>query len=74
MTTSNAAQELRFDVDGMTCAHCQKAITDEVGKVAGVATVNVDLDDALVTVRGAELAEQVVRDAIFLAGYEARLR
>lgn len=66
--------QLRFDVDGMTCAHCREAISDRVLDVAGVASVDVDLDAALVTVRGEELAEQVVREAIALAGYDARLR
>ncbi|MCW2928349.1 MAG: putative metal binding protein [Thermoleophilia bacterium] len=76
MTTAPTprADELHFDVDGMTCAHCERAIDGEVRKLANVSSVDVDLDAALVTVRGEELAEQVVRDAILLAGYEARLR
>lgn len=66
--------ELSFDVEGMTCSHCERAITDEVCKVDGVTDVQVDLGDTLVTVRGEELVEQVVRDAILLAGYDARRR
>ena len=71
---AHTSDQLRFDVDGMTCTHCSEAITGRVLDVEGVASVDVDLDAALVTVRGEELAEQVVREAIALAGYDARLR
>ncbi|WZH35319.1 MAG: cation transporter [Microbacterium enclense] len=30
-------------VDGMTCAHCVRAVTDELNAVEGVTVVNVDL-------------------------------
>ena len=32
-----------FAVDGMSCGHCVKAITDEVSSVPGVSAVQVDL-------------------------------
>ena len=69
-----AGQELRYTVDGMHCANCERAINGEVSRVAGVQDVDVDLLDSLVTVRGEELVEQVVRDAILQAGYTAYLR
>lgn len=65
---------IRFDVDGMSCGGCRDAITEQVQRIEGVNAVDVDIDAALVTVRGEELAEQVVRDAILLAGYDARMR
>lgn len=71
---THRTDKLEFHVDGMTCTHCERAIDDEVRKLANVSSVDVDLDAAMVTVRGEELAEQVVRDAILLAGYESRLR
>lgn len=58
----------------MSCSHCEQAITAEVGELAGVRDVEVDLEEGLVTVTGEQLAEQVVREAIALAGYDARLR
>lgn len=58
----------------MSCSHCEQAITAEVGELAGVRDVDVDLEEGLVTVTGEQLAEQVVREAIALAGYDARLR
>ena len=71
--TTTGTRELRYDVDGMTCAHCQRAIDSEVSGVDGVSDVDVDLDAATVTVRGEDLVEQVVREAILLAGYRATL-
>ena len=36
--------ELTYVVAGMSCEHCRVAVTEEVGKVAGVRDVDVDLD------------------------------
>ncbi|WP_295779454.1 heavy metal-associated domain-containing protein [uncultured Microbacterium sp.] len=38
---ASTTQELR--VDGMTCAHCVRAVTDELNAVPGVRVVDVDL-------------------------------
>ncbi|MFJ4038496.1 heavy-metal-associated domain-containing protein [Microbacterium sp. NPDC090007] len=40
-TAAPASQELR--VEGMTCAHCVRAVTDELNAVEGVEVVDVDL-------------------------------
>lgn len=37
-------------VDGMSCAHCVKAVTSAVGALQGVASVAVDLQEKTVTV------------------------
>ena len=39
-----------YTVTGMTCGHCVKAVTEEVGKLDGVTGVDVDLDSGRVTV------------------------
>jgi copper ion binding protein len=39
-----------FQVQGMTCGHCERAITQEIGRVAGVRSVVVDLPTGAVTV------------------------
>ena len=67
-----APRELRFVVAGMTCEHCRAAITQEVGRVAGVTSVEVDLDARLVTVRGSALDGAAVVAAIDEAGYEGK--
>ena len=33
-----------FAVAGMTCAHCVHAVSEEIGALAGVTDVSVDLD------------------------------
>jgi copper chaperone len=62
--------ELRYTVPGMHCAHCTAAVKAEVCKVAGVASVDVDLDAKLVVVRGEGVSDDAVRAAIDEAGYE----
>ena len=61
--------ELSYTVQGMSCAHCVDAITREVGAVAGVANVAVDLDRGLVGVNGHGLDDAALRAAIDEAGY-----
>ncbi len=59
-----------YAVPGISCGHCRVAITGEVAKVAGVAAVDVDLDNPVVTVTGSGVADAAVRDAIDEAGYD----
>ncbi|MDA8076923.1 MAG: heavy-metal-associated domain-containing protein [Actinomycetota bacterium] len=65
------AETMTYSVAGMTCDHCKHAVSSEVGSVAGVAGVEVDLDTKLVTVTGEGLDDQQLRAAIEEAGYEA---
>jgi copper chaperone CopZ len=44
MTTST------WTVTGMTCAHCVKAVTEEVAAIEGVEDVQVELETGTVTV------------------------
>lgn len=62
---------LTYTVPGMSCGHCEAAVTEEVSAVAGVASVEVDLDTKLVVVRGEGLDDAALRAAIDEAGYEA---
>ena len=65
------AETMTYTVPGMTCDHCTRAVSSELGSVAGVAEVDVDLDTKLVTVTGERLDDQQLRAAIEEAGYEA---
>ncbi|MGA1345977.1 MAG: heavy-metal-associated domain-containing protein [Ilumatobacteraceae bacterium] len=65
-----SADTLTLSVPGMTCGHCEAAVTKEVSSVAGVATVVVDLDAKLVTVTGAGLDRDAVVAAIDDAGFD----
>jgi copper chaperone CopZ len=63
--------ELTYTVADMHCDHCKHAIGAEVGKLAGVDSVLVDLESKRVTVHGSALDDAAVRGAIEEAGYEA---
>jgi copper chaperone CopZ len=63
-------EERTYSVPGMSCSHCEQAITAELGAVAGVVGVEVDLAAKLVVVRGAPVDDAAVRAAIVEAGYE----
>lgn len=60
-------ETIEFSVPGMTCGHCEAAVKGEIGKVAGVADVSVDLGTKAVVVTG----DALDRDAIFAAVDEA---
>jgi copper chaperone CopZ len=63
--------EMTYTVSGMSCSHCVAAVTEEVQAVAGVESVDVDLDTKLVVVGGDDLADDALRAAIVEAGYTA---
>ena len=61
-----------FSVPGMTCGHCKQAVTTEVGKIAGVSDVDVDLDSKKVTVTSSQpLSWSDLASAVDEAGFEA---
>ncbi|WP_285729381.1 copper ion binding protein [Nocardiopsis sp. ATB16-24] len=62
-----------YTVDGMSCGHCVNAVTEEVGEVAGVTDVAVDLEGKKVTVTSqGPVDDASVRAAIDEAGYQVR--
>jgi copper chaperone len=63
--------EMTYNVPGMHCGHCERAVSSELQQVHGVESVEVDLETKLVTVRGASLDDAALRAAIEEAGYEA---
>ncbi len=62
---------LNFTVPGMTCGHCEAAVKGEIGKLAGVATVDVDLATKAVVVEGTNLDRTAIFAAVDEAGFEA---
>ena len=64
------AQTLTLSVPGMTCGHCEAAVKQEVGALAGVAAVTVDLDSKDVVVTGSELDRDAIVAAIDEAGFD----
>lgn len=61
-----------FNVQGMTCGHCVKAVTQAVQALDAKAKVDVDLAGKIVSVQSTLTAEQVLA-AIREEGYQAEL-
>ncbi len=62
---------LNLGVDGMTCQHCVRAVTQAVGALPGVQAVTVDLAAGQVHVEG-QPDTAAVRQAIAAEGYTVR--
>jgi copper chaperone len=65
---SDTATTRTYSVPGISCDHCKHAIETEVGAVAGVVGVEVDVPAKVVTVAGGD--DTAIRDAIDTAGYD----
>ncbi|MTA14551.1 MAG: hypothetical protein F2534_18300 [Actinobacteria bacterium] len=55
----------------MTCGHCEAAVKGEIGKLAGVTRIDVDLTTKAVVVEGTELDLAAVVAAVDEAGFDA---
>jgi copper chaperone CopZ len=59
-----------FTVTGMTCAHCQRAVSEEISGVDGVESVTVDLTSGTVTVTASRPVDRAdIASAVDEAGY-----
>ena len=65
-----SAATLTLSVPSMTCGHCEAAVKQEVGGIAGVTEVVVDLETKDVTVTGDELDRDAIVAAIDEAGFD----
>jgi copper chaperone len=70
-TWREMSETATFNVPKIHCAHCSAAITEELSGMAGVESVEVDLDAKVVTIHGKALDDTALRAAIEEAGYEA---
>jgi copper chaperone len=61
---------VNYQVPGMHCDHCRAAVNDELLRVDGVESVDVDLETKVVVVHGSRLDDERLRAAIAVAGYE----
>ncbi|MFJ4776164.1 heavy-metal-associated domain-containing protein [Streptomyces sp. NPDC088762] len=69
--TAPQATATVYDVAGMTCGHCKATLTREIGALAGVVSVEVDLAAGQVTVATAgEPDDALLAKVIDEAGYE----
>lgn len=71
--TGTSAEGTRtvYAVSGMSCGHCKTAVTEAVGEVGGVVSVDVDVDTGRVTVITEEGPDDaLIARAVEAAGYE----
>ncbi|MFI7127841.1 heavy-metal-associated domain-containing protein [Nonomuraea sp. NPDC050153] len=60
-----------YTVKGMTCGHCVSSVKEEVGEVAGITSVEVDLASGLLTVESDSPVDTAkIVSAVEEAGYE----
>jgi copper chaperone len=64
-------ETVSYNVPKIHCPHCGASIKEEVSEVAGVESVEVDVDTKVVTIQGESLDDTALRAAIAEAGYEA---
>jgi copper chaperone len=64
------AEQRTYNVTGMSCEHCARAVTAEVGALPGVSGVDVDLASGALVVSGADVDVETVRIAVQAAGYD----
>jgi copper chaperone len=63
-----------FRVSGMSCGHCEAAVSGEVAQIPGVDGVDISSDTGrLVVTSSVPIDEDVVLGAVDGAGYEAVL-
>nr|WP_225845364.1 heavy-metal-associated domain-containing protein [Streptomyces sp. HPF1205] len=63
--------ETVYSVSGMSCGHCESAVTKEVTAIPGVTSVTAEAQTGLVTVASeGPLDDEAVRAAVDEAGYE----
>lgn len=59
-------------IEGMSCDHCKKAVTEALQRLAGVQRVDVDLEGGKATVSydPSLASEKAMHEAVEEAGYE----
>jgi len=61
----------KFEIEGMTCHHCVKAVTIELDKL-GVNSHQVDIGEAVVEYDENKINEKDIAEAIEEAGYKVK--
>jgi copper chaperone CopZ len=64
-------EERTYIVDGMHCGSCRALVTEELEELAGIESVDVDLESKRVVVRGT-VVDADIRALLDEIGYAAR--
>lgn len=58
-------------VTGMTCRHCEASVREEIGEIAGVKSVDVDIATGAVTIESdTPVGRAAIKSAVEDAGYQ----
>ncbi|GGJ88989.1 heavy metal transport/detoxification protein [Streptomyces camponoticapitis] len=69
--TATGAVTTEYAVTGMTCGHCEGAVSDEISALDGVTSVKAEAATGrVIVISRAPLDESAVRAAVDEAGYE----
>lgn len=61
----------KISVEGMSCMHCVKHVTDALNEINGVTNVNVSLDTKTATIEADDsVKDEAIKAAIEDAGYD----
>ena len=69
MTMTDQTDSTQFTVEGMTCAHCEASVVEEISEIDGVTSVTADHKSGSVTVAGDGFTREQVAAAVEEAGY-----
>ncbi len=63
---------MKYDliVEGMSCSHCEKAVTDAVMALQTVSDIKVELSTKRVLITCGDIESKVLKDAIEDQGYD----
>ena len=59
-------------IEGMSCAHCVKRVSDALQKVEGVTNVEVDLENKTALVESDNVSSDVLTNVIEELGYDVK--
>jgi copper chaperone CopZ len=64
-------ERLRLSIDGMSCQHCVRAVTEALQQVPGVQVEHVEIGTAVVDYEPGQATEEAIVDAVNDEGYAA---
>jgi copper chaperone len=63
---------MELNVEGMTCEHCAKRVTEALEKIDGVVSVSVDVKEGKAYVQGENIDIAIMKKAVTDAGYDVK--
>lgn len=67
-------QRMTFEIEGMTCGGCARAVANAIRDVPGVKEANVDLQGKEAVVQGDSMDSDQVVKAVNEAGFSAKVK